>query len=358
MSLHVCRFECRICTKRMKCEYMGKREVLKHCQTQTHQDQAKSFQSQSRLQLISSESNARIRAEIKMVVLTATSNIPLAFHDKLSPAIRSLFSDSKTASDYHSASTKATCILNLAVAPVLVQELIENMRAHPFSVSIDGSNDTGLEKMNPVTVRIYNLKENCVSTHFLDMCLSSSSTAHSLYSALSGKLEELLQCSKPWDLCTSVGVDNTSVNIGTHNSIKTRVLECNSAIYFNGCPCHIVHNAARKASERLCSICGFDIEELCIDAYYWFDKSTKRKNGLQSCCTFCDQDYRAIVEHVTTRWLSLEHAVERILKQYESLKSYFRSEDESQPRFKRLHDLFEDPMTEVHLLFFQSILPC
>ena len=142
-----------------------------------------------------------------MVVLTATSNIPLAFHDKLSPAIRSLFSDSKTASDYHSASTKATCILNLAVAPVLVQELIENMRAHPFSVSIDGSNDTGLEKMNPVTVRIYNLKENSVSTRFLDMCLSSSSTAHSLYSALSGKLEELLQYSEPWDLCTSVGVD-------------------------------------------------------------------------------------------------------------------------------------------------------
>ena len=89
-----------------------------------------------------------------------------------------------------------------------------------------------------------------------------------------------------------------------------------------------------------------------------FNKSTKRKNGLQSYCTFCDQDYRAIVKHVTSRWLSLEHAVERILKQYESLKSYVRSEDESQPRFKRLHYLFEDSMTEVHLLFFQSILPC
>ena len=56
------------------------------------------------------------------------------------------------------------------------------------------------------------------------MCLTSSSTAHSLYSALSGKLEELLQCSEPWDLCTSVGVDNTSVNIGTHNSIRLESL--------------------------------------------------------------------------------------------------------------------------------------
>ena len=44
------------------------------------------------------------------------------------------------------ASTKATCILNLAVAPVLLQELIENMRARPISISIEGSNDAGLEK--------------------------------------------------------------------------------------------------------------------------------------------------------------------------------------------------------------------
>ncbi len=29
-----------------------------------------------------------------------------------------------------------------------------------------------------------------------------------------------------------------------------------------------------------------------------------------------------------------------------------------QPRFKGLHDLFEDPMTEVYLLFFQSVIPC
>ena len=65
-----------------------------------------------------------------------------------------------------------------------------------------------------------------------------------------------------------------------------------------------------------------------------------------------------MIKHVTTHWLSLEQAVERVLKQFESLKSYFRSENEVQPRFKRLHDLFEDPMTEVYLLFFQSVLPC
>ena len=101
----------------------------------------------------------------------------------------------------------------------------------------------------------------------------------------------------------------------------------------------------------------FNNEEFPIDLYYWFDKSTKEKNGLRSYCIFCDQEYRAIVKHVSTRWFSLELAVQRIMKQLPSLMSYFRSECESQARFKRLQRVFNDPLTEVYLLFLQFVLP-
>ena len=45
---------------------------------------------------------------------------------------------------------------------------------------------------------------------------------------------------------------------------------------------HIIHNAVQKAEDGFTKICvhKFDVEELAIDLYYWFDKSTKRKNGL------------------------------------------------------------------------------
>ena len=46
----------------------------------------------------------------------------------------------------------------------------------------------------------------------------ASSTAEGIFTVLNGKLVELLDCANPWDFCTSVGVDNTSVNIGTRNS--------------------------------------------------------------------------------------------------------------------------------------------
>ncbi len=248
-------------------------------------------------------------------------------------------------------------MLNLVIAPMLKENLIANMRIHPFSVSIDGSNDTGLEKMNPLMVRIYDTNRNRVVTQFLDMCTSSSSTAENLYTTFDTKLQELLENANPWGLCTSVGVDNTSVNIGVRDSIKTRVLGRNSSIFFSGCPCHILHNAAQKSGDAFRNSCSFDVEEFTIDLYYWFDKSTKRKNTLQSYCSFCDQDYRSIIKHISTRWLSLHRAIERSLMQFTSLKSYFLSSEESQARFKRLKEIFEDPTTEIYLMFFHSVLP-
>lgn len=59
---------------------------------------------------------------------------------------------------------------------------------------------------------------------------------------------------------------------------------------------------------------------------------------------------------MSTRWLSLESAVNRSLKIYPSLKSYFLSEDNAAPRFVRLKAHFEKPITEIYLLFYQSSL--
>ena len=92
----------------------------------------------------------------------------------------------------------------------------------------------------------------------------------------------------------------------------------------------MVHNTAIKAAGSFQSIIGFDVEDMMVDLFYWFDKSTKRKNKMAEYCTFCDTQYREVVKHVSTRWLSLELAIQRALTQYAALKSYFQSSDESQ----------------------------
>ena len=211
-----------------------------------------------------------------------------------------------------------------------------------FSLTTDGSNDSGLQKMNPLTVRIVDINLGRVVSQILDMCLTTSSTAEAIFAKINATLEGF---DISWNRCASFGVDNTNVNIGQRNSIKTRVHHYNPSVYFVGCPCHIVHNTASKASDHFEVETGFDIEDMLVDIYYWFDKSTKRKNELLNFCEFCDMEYRDIVKLVSVRWLSLECAVERTLKQYLALKSYFLSTEERQPWLTRLKALFTAPIT-------------
>jgi len=42
-------------------------------------------------------------------------------------------------------------------------------------------------------------------------------------------------------------------------------------------------------------------------------------------CVFCDIEYKEVIMHGSTRWLSLQKAVDRNLQLYKSLKSYFLS---------------------------------
>jgi len=58
---------------------------------------AKALKAQPKLPFQGAQSNEelnRTEVELKMAVLTASSNVPVAFHDCLSPTIRKVFPDS------------------------------------------------------------------------------------------------------------------------------------------------------------------------------------------------------------------------------------------------------------------------
>ena len=92
-----------------------------------------------------------------------------------------------------------------------------------------------------------------------------------------------------------------------------------------GCPCHIAHNAAKKATGAFSKINRFGIEELLMDIHFHFDYSSKRKNLFAEFCDFCDQDCRKILKFHSVRWLGMEICIERVIKLFPSLQSYFHS---------------------------------
>ena len=80
------------------------------------------------------------------------------------------------------------------------------MKIDPFSLLVDGSTDTGLEKLNPLTVRIYDNSTKMVTTQLLDMCTTMGrdcGTASTIYSKINSVITHL---NIPWSNC--VGFHN------------------------------------------------------------------------------------------------------------------------------------------------------
>ena len=59
---------------------------------------------------------------------------------------------------------------------------------------------------------------------------------------------------------------------------------------------------------------GFDIGDMLVDVFQWFDKSNKRKSTLEEFREFMEQEYKNIIKYVFTRRLSLEPPDTRCLK--------------------------------------------
>ena len=108
-------------------------------------------------------------------------------------------------------------------------------------------------------------------THDFLMCCTSGKDAATAQAIFDKMCTVLSLHGIPWENCVGVGVDNTSVNFGRHNSIMTKIHAINPNVYFMGCPCHIAHNTANAASESFRHKTGFDVEELVVDIFYWFN---------------------------------------------------------------------------------------
>ena len=110
--------------------------------------------------------------------------MPTAVADHAGPLFRSMFPDSKIAQSYHCARTKATCIVNGALAVECADQVISKARSQPFTLCLDGSNDQESHKLIPITVRLFDQDKGMVVARFLDMCLSSSGTAAAYFEKL------------------------------------------------------------------------------------------------------------------------------------------------------------------------------
>ena len=108
--------------------------------------------------------------------------------------------------------------------------------------------------MNPLTMRIFDVKSG-IQQRFIDMCITTGKQSASAQHIFASIDKVMSDHSVPWENCVGISLDNASVNMGVHNSIKSRVLAKNPAAYVHGCPCHIVHNTCHSGAQEFRKVC-------------------------------------------------------------------------------------------------------
>ena len=171
--------------------------------------------------------------------------------------------------------------------PKVKSDLVEYMSENPYALINDGSCDCGPSKMNPVCVYNFDVKRSKqVEFKFYSTCSTSGedcSKTETLFTAIN---EVFKSDDLDWDNVVSVGLDNTNTNLGSKNSLRTRILAGNPQTFIAGCNCHLAHLVAGKGGEAYAFVTKFDCEDHQVDLYLFFKRSTHRKGILREYVDF------------------------------------------------------------------------
>jgi hypothetical protein len=199
--------------------------------------------------------------------------------------------------------TKAEAIVSgvLALASVyhslgiLHRNMIE-IEAHltPYFLIASDSSSHGSSKVFPVAIKFWTPQDG-MQNRVLGFYSSSEQSAEAIANQLTSRLGKMyLSIQK----VLAFSADNTSDNHGKHSSMFQNLKKVNDRIIAANCPAHILHNAAKKAADKM----AVDVEVLVVKIFNYFSSSAKHTAALKSVLEFLDngEEYSELLCHVTT----------------------------------------------------------
>ena len=128
------------------------KEIEKHKETKAHKNNVKSVERMLNcFHRPTQESDLPpplIAAEVACSMMLVQHNTFMNISDHLTPIINKYFKDSDAGKTYMCRRTKTAAIVNY-----MFENVKSSMQQGPFSLLLDAGNDTGIQKMFPITVR-------------------------------------------------------------------------------------------------------------------------------------------------------------------------------------------------------------
>lgn len=345
---------CSVCKTRVSVGNKGKYDLQQHIESKKHQLYIRSMETSSKLDSFVSKNK---KLDEKVAVVEATLGFHILKHHMsfnssncTTDLLKHMFEDSETAKHLSSAKTKTAMIGKKVIAPYCISKIIESISNISFiSIFTDASNHNS-EKMFPILIQYFTINEGICSKLINLKTLPNKKAQTICYL--------LIKTLKKWNLvdkCIAFSADNCNTNFGgvrragTENVYSLLNREMQKNLIGIGCPVHIIHNAAKKGLDTI----SIDVQSIIMKIYNHFLVYTVRTEGLKEFCENVNIEYRQLLYHSPTRWLSLFPGLNRVLQMYPALKSYFLSNN-SCPKI--LQNFFESNLSEASLWFAHSIM--
>ena len=313
---------CSLCRTDIDISSKGKGEIERHALTDKHRRNVKSAGASSLSSFFppvgSPLENKITAAELTKVYHSVKHHQSYKSVDCEVKVDREIFNDSAIAKGITCGKTKAQAMCENVLAPYSVEKHTKYIKDNelPFSLASDASNK-GTTKCFPIMLRYFHFDKG-VQNVLLNFYSDSDETSAAITNQLLTKIEESgLDLNK----VSAYTADNASVNYGRHNSVYQKLKLAQEDVIAANCLAHILHNATRHAAGCL----NVDVENAVLKVYSHFSVSATRTAQLQEFCEFLEVSECNLLRHVVTRWLSLLPAIDRILKYWAPLRSYFRS---------------------------------
>lgn len=229
-----------------------------------------------------------------------------------------------TKKKFTAARTKTQVVAVNVIAFFAVQLMIDDLKKVNFVyILVDASNHKAI-KLVPVIV-CYISTTTGVKNKILEFSNLPGETADIIYNQIIKVLKNFNLKEK----IISYSADNTNTNSGGlqrkgKNNVFTKLKETlNRDILGMSCYARIIHNSIQCASDFL----PIDVESKVCKIFRFFHIYTVCVENLKEFCDFADVQFKDLLSHSKTRWLSLFPAIERIISIFDGLKSYFLSQN-------------------------------
>lgn len=361
--------KCKWCLSEFSIKYEGCRAVNKHLNSQRHVNISKSRAMSTTISkfTVPREINKEIvisRAELACVYHNVVHGLSYNSLDCQVKLCSKIYNDSSISVNMSLGRTKAAAIARNVLAPYAQKSLVHALLCSGFfSISNDASN-IGNIKTFPYAVQYFN-ETNGIEKKILEFYEDPAEGSKDIF-------KKLMEITKNNNLemsqVTAYSADNASVNYGMHNSVFQKLKLENERIVKANCNCHVINNCVKNALNTL----SCDIENIVIKSFNEFSTSAKKTEKLKQCFDFADIEYKSLLRHVPTRWLSLLPTIDRLVLSWPAVKKYFLLKGKENSR-KELWEFVSrgltaseltgnsdecvfEGMSEAYLYFIQNIL--